>query len=117
MIGYVEYDRLFSGVKNIGINDAVRWQNDDDALFVDVRDTKAYQQGHILDAKHIPLDQITKRLSESKSDKKLVLVCEQGIQSRSAGKKLRKAAGLNYVYTLQGGMEAWRKANMPTVTR
>ena len=54
MVAYFEYQRAFSGVKIISPTEAIRLQNDEGAVFVDVREESEYKIGHIADNIHIP---------------------------------------------------------------
>ncbi|MFK7829692.1 MAG: rhodanese-like domain-containing protein [Congregibacter sp.] len=97
---------------------AINLINSQDGIFVDLRDAAAYKKGHIVDAVHIPAAKLEERSTELKAhtDKPLVLVCNLGQQSSTAGKQLR-AAGFNQVYKMSGGMTEWSNLQLPTVTR
>lgn len=86
------------------------------ALVIDVRPQEAYAQGHIANARHIPLEQITRDGDpvKKKKDKVLLAVCDSGASSRRAADALRKT-GYESAYSLQGGMSAWRNDNLPVV--
>lgn len=114
MIAFFEYQRAFSGVKIISAMEATRLQNDEDAVFVDIREDSEYKIGHIIGNLHIPMSNFAKRMVEldKHKDKPVILYCTSGQRSGGAGGKLRKA-GFNSVYTLQGGAVAWEKAGLP----
>lgn len=104
------------GVPNLGTAEAVTLINRQHALVLDVRSDSEFASGHILDAKHIPLDKLTERLGElSKYKDKPVLVnCQRGGRSAKACEMLRKAE-FRQVHNLQGGLEAWVLAKLPVV--
>ncbi|OED35586.1 sulfurtransferase [Chromatiales bacterium (ex Bugula neritina AB1)] len=118
MIAFFEYQRLFSGVKQLSPTEATRLQNDEDAIFVDVRDDSEYKKGHILGARHIPMSNFDKRMTElEKFQKKpIILYCSNGPRASRAAGKLRKA-NFESVYTLAGGLGGWEKATMPISTK
>lgn len=118
IIGYLEFDRLTSGIKAISVPDATRMQNDSDALFVDVREDKEFQTGHIVGAKRLPLSTINTRIGELSKfkDKPIIVYCETGMRSGKAAKALKKA-GHTEVHNLAGGLASWSKASMPLVTK
>ena len=74
------------------------------ALLVDVRTEDEYNEGHILDAINIPLDQI--RETEMDRDTILIVYCATGVRSLEAAKELVKI-GYNNVYNLDGGILNW----------
>jgi rhodanese-related sulfurtransferase len=84
------------------------------SLVLDVRDTAAFANGHLRDAKNIPLTELVGRVGEldkSKS-KTVVLVCQKGVRSPLAAKVLAKA-GFEDVVSLDGGVTAWQAAGLP----
>ena len=88
--------------------------NREDALVVDVRETGEYAAGHLLNARHIPLGELDKRLGELEKfkDKPIILNCQSGSRSASACGTLQKA-GFTRVHNLEGGIAAWEQAGMP----
>ncbi len=118
MISYMEYQRFFSGVQYISVPEAIRLQNDDDAIFVDVREANEFKSGHILDAASHPLSSFEKNLAqlEKFKSKPVVMYCATGSRSGRACSKLRKK-NFETVYNLSGGISAWEKANLPLVTK
>ena len=61
------------------------------AIILDVRTTSEYEAGAIAGCKHIPLQQLSVRLSEITNENKLVITyCAAGVRSNTAAKILRK---------------------------
>lgn len=114
LIAFFEYQRAFSGVKIISSMEATRLQNDEDAIFIDIREESEYKVGHIMGNTHIPMSSFQKRVVEldKYKDKPVIVYCTSGNRSAGAAGKLRKA-GFTSVYTLQGGAAAWEKAGLP----
>ena len=83
---------------------------------VDVRDTSEYAAGHVLDAKNIPLKDLDSRAGELEKwkTKIVVAICQSGVRSSTATSKLLKA-GFTEVYSLDGGLDAWRAQGLPVV--
>ena len=88
--------------------------NREDAAIVDVREMSEYVEGHLPQARSIPLGQLEQRLGdlEKRKDAPVILVCQSGSRSTEAGKKLT-GLGFSRVYVLEGGVAAWRSAGMP----
>ncbi|MDY0046190.1 MAG: rhodanese-like domain-containing protein [Thauera propionica] len=88
--------------------------NREDAIVIDVREQGEYAQGHVPNARHIPLGEISRRSAEMEKwkDHPLILCCASGARSAAAGAQLRKA-GFDKIYNLRGGMTEWEKAGQP----
>lgn len=110
----MEFDRFASGIAQVNPFEAIRQLNDDDALMVDVRESKEYTEGHLKDAVHIPLGDLKSRIDELSKykNKSIITYCRSGSRSNSACKTLKKA-GFESVSNLQGGIMAWQNQNMP----
>ena len=71
---------------------------------------------HIAGAKNLPADQIAadpKALGKL-SDKTVVLYCDTGMTTAAAQRTLTQAGAKN-VFSLRGGLAAWRSENLPLV--
>lgn len=76
------------------------------AIILDVRTKREWDQGHIKNSIHIPLDQLRERLPEIKRlNKPIITVCESGVRSVKATKFLN----LNQVTATNGG--GWKSLN------
>jgi rhodanese-related sulfurtransferase len=111
----IEMRHRSRGSNSVGTADAVRLANSG-ALLLDVRDSKEYEAGHIIEARHIPAAELATRAESLKKfkDKPVVVYCEGGFSSAGAARALR-AAGFNKVVTLSGGLHSWRQENLPLV--
>jgi len=105
---------IFSGVKTIKAQEAVRLMNDESTVVVDVRLEKEFKEGHILDSIHIPVGALESRIREldNSKDKTVILNCQTGMRSKQAGAILKKH-GFTTLYSIDGGMNAWINANFP----
>jgi rhodanese-related sulfurtransferase len=86
------------------------------AQLVDVRETWEYQNGHIPDSEHIPVNVVFPRRSELNADRDIIFVCSVGQRSALAC-EMAAAAGLTRLYNLEGGTEAWVKEGFPFVKK
>jgi rhodanese-related sulfurtransferase len=86
------------------------------AVVVDVRSAEEFANGHLRDAKNIPLADFGKRIGEldKSKGKSIVVVCQTGARADKAMGQL-KAAGFEDVVGLEGGIAAWQAANLPVV--
>jgi rhodanese-related sulfurtransferase len=88
--------------------------NHDDALIIDIRAAADYKKGHIKGAKNVHLSDFASSI-EAFSDyknKPVLLYCNSGSTTRRAV-KLLKNAGYENINDLEGGIVAWKEANMP----
>lgn len=102
--GYTELDPF----------EAVKLINHDDALVIDVREEKEYNEGHVTDSRHIPLSKLKGKIEELESykGKPILALCRSGSRSGVACGMLRKEQ-FEQVYNLKGGVMAWQNAGLP----
>jgi len=88
--------------------------NQQNALVLDVREAADYEKGHMLNARNIALGELQARAAELEKHKAkpLIVVCDNGNRSGRAATALRKQ-GFEQVFTLSGGIGAWRQAGLP----
>jgi len=110
-----EASRARSGGQSVGPMDAVRLINEG-ALLLDVRTQAEFDAGHILDARHVPQDQVASSAESLKKykDKVVIACCESGMRSGAAARVLQ-TQGFGKVVNLKGGLQAWRAENLPLV--
>ena len=115
---YTEISRRMSGMKSVGPVEATQLSNREDAVFLDIREDGEYKGGHIPDAIHIPLGQVSKRISELEKhrNRPVIAYCRSGNRSNGVGGILKKH-GFENVYNLGGGITAWTNANLPVSTK
>lgn len=85
-------------------------------LCIDVREPEEFvgELGHVAGSLLVPLDALMRRLPKLAGyvDREVVLICRAGARSASAGAILQRA-GFRHVVNLDGGMLAWRAAQLP----
>jgi rhodanese-related sulfurtransferase len=82
---------------------------------VDVREPWEYARDHIPAATLTPLGQIIARPKEAITSDNVVFVCEVGQRSAVAA-EMAAALGMQHVFNLEGGMQAWRTAGLSVET-
>lgn len=104
--------------RSISPQEATLMLNRDEAVIVDVRDKKDYNEGKISGSVHIPFGNLKERVSELEKykDKQIVVVDKMGQHSGMAGKTLQ-AAGFENVCRMTGGISEWSNSNMPLVRK
>lgn len=104
------------GVRGIDIATATQLVNKEHGVFVDVRPAEEYAQGHIPQARSLPLDQIESRAQSLPKNKPLIVVCADGRTSGQAVAQLQ-AKGYDKTVALTDGMKAWQQANLPVTAK
>jgi rhodanese-related sulfurtransferase len=114
MLIWPPISRQLSGIKEVGVTEAIQLINHKDAVVLDVREDSEYYSGHVPHSRHIPLGALGKRHTELEryKNRPLVVVCRSGARSGSACGMLKKQ-GFEEVYNLSGGVGAWQQANLP----
>ncbi|HMQ31915.1 MAG TPA: rhodanese-like domain-containing protein, partial [Chloroflexaceae bacterium] len=80
-------------------------------LVVDVREPREFRQGHIAEARLLPLGEILAGPVELPRDRPVVLVCRSGRRSARAAAVLAPQ-GYDNLRILAGGMLAWEGQNL-----
>jgi rhodanese-related sulfurtransferase len=110
-----EFRARARGSSAVSPADAVRLANSG-ALLLDVRDSKDYEAGHIIDARNLPAAELAAKAETLKKykEKPVIVYCESGTASGAAARTLREG-GFTKVVTLRGGLQSWRQDNLPLV--
>ena len=106
------------GIKEIDTRIAIQLINQQDAVILDVRDDSECAAGQLPNSKHIPSEKIEERWVELQKfrEKPIVMVYRSGIRSNQPSLILRKN-GFAQVFNLMGGIDTWKRANLPIVKR
>jgi len=108
--------QLREGAASGGVSpqEAVLLINREKAVVVDVCEPTEFAGGHIKGARNIPAAQIGADAKGLPSNKQtpVVVVCASGIRAGKAAQALKKL-GYEKAQVLNGGMKAWREANLP----
>ena len=116
LLVFTELQRKARGVISVDPQEAVKLINADAAV-VDFRSAESFSRGHIVNARNIPQDELDDKLEklERFKGKPILGVCDAGISSAKVVTKLR-AQGMDNVYNLKGGLNAWSEASLPLVS-
>lgn len=98
---------------------AIRLMNShNDTLVLDVRTSAEFAKGHIKGAKNVPLKEFAGNMGKlsGDKDKPVLLYCNSG-SSVAMAIKLLKKAGFAKINNLEGGIAAWKEANMPVAKK
>ncbi len=99
-------------VPQMTAQDLARLLQADAVTIVDVRGQTEWEAGHLPGAIHIPLGDLTDRLTELPREKPIVVQCGSGARS-AIGASLLRANGFENVINLAGGFAAWQATGKP----
>ncbi|SCY85658.1 MULTISPECIES: rhodanese-like domain-containing protein [unclassified Lysinibacillus] len=91
------------GVHSISSAQLKNMLNDKDKVFIDVRTPAEYKGRNIPQFKNVPLGSSFDKLPK---DKEIIVICQSGMRSSQACKKLKKQ-GFKHVTNVRGGMSAY----------
>ncbi len=113
MMTLSEKMQAFTSINPAQLTQLVNHQN---AIVIDTRAPEEFAKGHITNAINIPLSDFTANSVplDKYKDKTVIAYCVSGITARSACKKLINA-GVENVYNLAGGINAWIGDKLPVV--
>lgn len=91
-----------------------QWLKSDEALLIDVREPAEHAAEHIAGATLLPLSQIATQPLPEASGRTVVIHCLKGGRGQTACQALLNRHPDLTFYNLEGGIEAWRGAGLPT---
>lgn len=106
------------GIPSVGPQKAVYLINHQRALVVDVRQEEAFAKGHIMGSMNAPGGLLEAKLNLLKKelDIPIIVVCANGQESAKVANILKKH-DFKVLYRMQGGLQAWKEADLPLVKK
>ena len=103
------------GGPKLSIHAATRIINNGEAVVVDLRESKEYKAGHIVDAVNLPYNTLKDKLGQLSvyKGKTLILVDKMGQHAGAAGRLLQGEGFI--VQRLEGGISEWQNQKLPLV--
>jgi len=99
--GYVASNLLHDTFRQVKMSQ-VRELVEQDKYILDVREKNEWNEGHIINARHIPLSELRDRINEIPQDQPVYIHCRSGQRSYNAALALQHR-GYNDVYNISGG--------------
>ncbi|RAL20788.1 MBL fold metallo-hydrolase [Lujinxingia litoralis] len=116
IVGWARFDELpdahFTDQPYIEVDEALERWRQKDALFVDVRSSLEWRQGHIPDALHRPFTRLTTLCDTIPDDQDLIVYCGSGARA-AAATSLLHAHGLTRAIVFEGSMQTWTERALP----
>lgn len=92
-----------------------RWSHNEAMTVVDVRRSDEWHSGHIPDAVHLPLGELTQHLHSLPKERPLAIICHSGYRAE-IGASILAAHGYE-VIAVRGGMPDWLQRGYPSSTQ
>ena len=101
--------------KMISVEEAKEMIDGGNASVIDVRQPDEWSSGHVQGAIHIPVDDISARVSELPQDGDLLFICAAGARSGLAC-EFAAAMGVSAdrLYNIEQGTPVWIEKGLPT---
>jgi len=92
---------------------AVTLANQKKGVFIDTRDVAAFEKEHIADSLNMPIATLNDGSATIKDKAKPVILIPGLGQNTQAAVKQLQQQGVNEIYMLKGGLNAWKDAKLP----
>jgi len=104
------------GAHAVSVTEAVRLINREKGVLLHLGSADEYAKGHAVGARHLPDNAVDKPpagVLPSNKTLPVLVMCAQGRRASAAVATLRQA-GHTQALAVQGGLQAWRDAQLPT---
>ncbi|CAH0542675.1 thiosulfate sulfurtransferase GlpE [Vibrio marisflavi] len=98
--------------QHINVNDAHLLLEQGEAKLVDIRDAQSFNQARSESAFHLTNDSLVEFMNQNEFATPILVMCYHGVSSQGAAQYLVNQ-GFEQVYSVDGGFEAWQRANLP----
>lgn len=118
MIVVLEVQRARRVTEPLSPARATRLSNNEEAVFIDTRKQKDFEQGHVPGARCVPAREVegyVKQLGKLREHPVILYDEGGGLDAERAAKELAKH-GFTRLYSIDGGIPAWRKGELPLET-
>jgi rhodanese-related sulfurtransferase len=113
LVAIYEMRMRSEGLRSVSPQELIRLMNQG-ALVLDLRPAEQYQAGHLNGARQMSGEQILSAGDTLKKHKeKTVVVYDDSGTLGAAAVRQLSAQGFSRVFTLRGGLSAWRADNLP----
>ncbi len=111
--GALAWPALSRSKNSLSTLQATQLLNQGKAQILDVRSADEFSAGHLRQSKHIPVDELGKRIDELDKARPVLVVCQTGPRAQRASGQLARA-GFTEVFILGGGYAEWQSQGLPT---
>ncbi|PMH45432.1 thiosulfate sulfurtransferase [Vibrio sp. 10N.286.49.B3] len=98
--------------QHIDVHSAYALLDQEGTRLVDIRDPQSFALARATSAFHLTNDTMTQFMDDIEFDQPILVMCYHGISSQGAAQYLMNQ-GFEQVYSVDGGFEAWHRAQLP----
>ncbi|MCK6265751.1 thiosulfate sulfurtransferase GlpE [Vibrio sp. ZSDE26] len=98
--------------QTINIEQAKELLQQPEVILADTRDSQSFTNEHVEGAFSLNNDTIVEFMNEVEFEQPILVMCYHGISSQNVAQYLINQ-GYSEVYSVDGGIEAWRRAGFP----
>lgn len=111
------FKKFYLKAKIINNFDAIKLINRQNAHVIDTRSLELYNSGHILNAIHIPLTQIScKKIKKFNLSNLIpIIIIVNSLENNNKYIKKFIDNGIKNIYILKNGMNSWNLENLPVI--
>ena len=113
---WVETQGKVGGVSRLNPQQAIHLINRENAAIFDLRDKGQFEKGHIANAISLNATELDSKSFDKYKEQPVILICGAGANAAKYGTQL-KQHNMTKLHFLQGGIEAWKQANLPLVKK
>lgn len=115
-VSWVEYLDSGRGITKLSTQQAIKFMGHKKNILIDIRDYLEFEKGFIRGAKQIALQALKSKPSDhlKKKETAVLLVDDREFHAVAVASQLKKQ-GFSEVYVLKGGIQNWKKENLPLV--
>jgi len=87
------------------------------AILVDIREADEHAREKVSGARHLPLSRLEEAALALHDGKPVIFHCKSGARTvANASRLAQKVGGACEAFIIEGGLDAWKKAGLPSVT-
>ncbi len=101
--------------KFVTIEEVEQLRKQPGVLLIDVRTRGEFEEVHIPEARNIPVNEITEHAEELAAHRERIIIHCRTTNRAKLAQMLLRAAGIENVEVMDGGMVAWQKKNLEVV--
>ncbi len=90
-------------------------QSGDFGHLLDVRTAAEWRDGHVKEARHVPVTELLAQGVDVPKDHEIIVMCGVGYRGNIAASFLQRS-GFSGVHSVAGGIRGWRNAGLPVTT-
>lgn len=93
---------------HLSVDEVNSKRHDENIIVIDIRDSEAYQAGHIPGAVHFDKNELNTFMQNTDKKQAIIFYCYRGISCQTVAQYFSEQ-GFTEIYSMDGGFEAWQQ--------